>query len=198
SRSRGPISIRIGTPFLIHSQFLTPPPISRLSTSTSSGTSPKRFPRSCSARLSHASIILVRDSSLVATGTMMICVGAMRGDKTFVKIENQFGLCPRLSFRFVNSVALLPEKFSCPQKQTRPHLPTNDVCPLIDEDRQIAIRLHPSCVAGADDRFRSRPNHERFCQRTGRFHFSISVHLQPGVGYDGAFFGEAFDMVRFL
>ena len=124
--------------------------------------------------------------------------GQMIADKTFVKIENQFGLCPRLSFRFVNSVALLPEKFSCPQKQTRPHLPTNDVCPLIDEDRQIAIRLHPSCVAGADDRFRSRPNHERFCQRTGRFHFSISVHLQPGVGYDGAFFGEAFDMFRFL
>src|SRR4029453_152869 len=95
-------------------------------------------------------------------------------------------------------MTLLPEKFSRPQKQPRPHFPTDDVCPLIDEDRQIPVRLHPSRVAGADDSFRSGPDHKRLRQRTGRFHLSIPVDFQAGVRDDGAFFGEAFNVFRFL
>ena len=37
SRSRGPISMRMGAPFLTHSHFLAPPAKSRLSTWTRSG-----------------------------------------------------------------------------------------------------------------------------------------------------------------
>src|SRR5215467_5962354 len=98
----------------------------------------------------------------------------------------------------MNSMALLPKKFSRPQKQTRPHFPTDNVCPLIDQDWQIAVGLDPSRVACADDRFRSGPDHKRFCQRTGWLHFSISIHFQASVRDDGAFLGEAFNVFRFL
>ncbi len=95
-------------------------------------------------------------------------------------------------------MAFLPEKLSCPQKQARPHFPTHDVCPLIDENWEIAIGLHPSSVAGADDRLRSGSDNERLRQRAGRFHFSLRVHLQARMRNDRAFLGEAFDVFRFL
>ena len=104
----------------------------------------------------------------------------------------------RFGFGFVHGVAFLPEEFRCAQKQARPHFPADDVGPLIDQDWQVAIGLHPFRVAGADDCFGSWPNHQRFGQWTGRLHFSIGVHLQSCVGDDRAFLGEAFDVFRFL
>src|SRR5438034_10504443 len=95
-------------------------------------------------------------------------------------------------------MAFLPEKLSCPQKQARPHFPTDDVCPLIDENWKIAIGLHPSSVTGADDRLRSGSDHERLRQRAGRFHFSLRVHLQARMRNDRALLREALDVYRFL
>ena len=79
-----------------------------------------------------------------------------------------------------------------------PHFPADDVGPLIDQNRQIAIALHPLRVARADDGFGGRPNDQWFGQRTGRDHFPFGIYLQPAVGDDRAFLGEAFHVGRFL
>ncbi len=77
----------------------------------------------------------------------------MVADKSFIQIQNQSRFTACLAFGFVNGVTFLPEKFSCAQKQPRPHFPANDVRPLIYENWQVAVGLHPLRVTGADDRF---------------------------------------------
>lgn len=79
SRSRGPISMRIGAPFLTHSHFLAPPARSRLSTWTRSGSPWKSLWRSVVASASQASMMASRESSFGVTGMMMTCCEAMRG-----------------------------------------------------------------------------------------------------------------------
>ncbi len=103
----------------------------------------------------------------------------MIAHERFVNVEHLLGFGPRFGFGLVHGVAFLPEKFGRAQEQTRPHFPADDVGPLVDEDRQIAIGLHPLRVARADDRFRCWPNDQRLGQRTGRHHFSIGIHFQP-------------------
>ncbi len=114
----------------------------------------------------------------------------------FVNIEHLLRFRARLGFRFVHGVAFLPEEFGCAEKEARTHFPAHDVGPLVDQDRQVAIGLHPLRVGRADDCLRSRPNDERLGQRTGRHHFSLGVHFQPMMGHDRAFLGEAFDVLR--
>ena len=122
----------------------------------------------------------------------------MIAGEAFVNIKDQPRFCARFPFRLVDRVAFLPEKLRCPQKQTRPHFPADHVRPLIDQNWQVPIGLYPSRVAGADDRLRSGPDHQRLRQGTGRFHFSIRIHLQARVRDHRAFLGEAFDVFRFL
>ena len=98
----------------------------------------------------------------------------------------------------MHGVAFLPEEFRGAQEQARAHFPADDVGPLVDQDRQIAIGLHPLRVARADDRLGGWPNDQRLGQRTGRHHFPIGIQLQPVMGDDRAFLGETFDVLRFL
>ena len=63
----------------------------------------------------------------------------MFAHKRFVHAEHPLGFLSRLCFRFVDSVAFLPQKFGCPQEQSRPHFPSHDVAPLVDQDRQITM-----------------------------------------------------------
>ena len=124
----------------------------------------------------------------------------MFAHKRFVHAEHPLGFFSRLCFRFVDSVAFLPQKFGCPQEQSRPHFPSHDVAPLVDQDRQITIRLHPFRVACADDRLTRRPNDQRF----GQFRFRIGhqptilVDLEPVMCDHGTLFGKAFDVLSFL
>ena len=131
SRSRGPISTRTGTPFLIHSQFFVPPPASRRSVSTRTGSPKAVCPRNCTASFSAASSTATRDSSLVRTGRMTICEGATRGGKTspsssecaMISVPMSRVLTPqlvvqaswRLPSRAANSMPEAREKF-CPRK----------------------------------------------------------------------------------
>ncbi len=54
--------------------------------------------------------------------------------------------------RRVRCVPLLPEEFGGPEKQPRPHLPTYDVRPLVDEKRKIAPGVYPLREAVVDNR----------------------------------------------
>src|SRR5262245_42961985 len=61
-------------------------------------------------------------------------------------------------------MAFLPQELGRSQKQPRPHVPANDVTPLIDQQRPVSIRLDPVPKRIPDDRFRRRPNDQRFFQ----------------------------------
>ena len=100
----------------------------------------------------------------------------------------------------VRGVAFLPEEFRGPQEKARAHFPADDVCPLIDEDRQVAIGLHPLRVARADDRLAGRPHDERL----GQFRRGRGPQAAPAIGLQAvmrdhrAFLGEALDVLRLL
>jgi len=56
----------------------------------------------------------------------------------------------------VRGVPFLPEELGRAQERARHLLPADDVGPLVDQDGQIAPRLHPFGVHRPDDRFRCR------------------------------------------
>src|SRR5207302_930789 len=85
--------------------------------------------------------------------------------ETPINFEHLPRLRPCFSFSFVNGMPFLPEEFGRAQEEAWPHFPPDNVRPLIDQNGKIAVRLHPLCVAGADNCFRSRPNHQRLSQR---------------------------------
>ena len=87
----------------------------------------------------------------------------------------------------VRGVAFLPEEFRRPQKQARAHFPANDIRPLIDQQRQVAVGLNPVAVGIPDDRFGRRPHNQRLFQL-----------LPAGVRHDRHFGSEAFDVLGFL
>ena len=102
------------------------------------------------------------------------------------------------SFGGMRRVPFLPKEFGRAQEQPRAHFPAHDVGPLIDENRQIAIRLHPFGVHGADDGFAGRAHHQRFFERAGRNQSAFGADLKAMMRDDRAFFGEAFDVRRFF
>ena len=124
--------------------------------------------------------------------------GEMVAHESRIDFEHLFRLRQRLHLRLVDGVALLPKEFSRAQENSRTHFPADDIGPLIDENGEIAIALHPLRVARADDGFGSRPNDQRFSQWTGRHHFPFGVYLQAGVRHHRAFLGEALHVRRFL
>jgi hypothetical protein len=85
----------------------------------------------------------------------------------------------------VRGVALLPEELRGAQEQARPQLPANDVRPLVEKHRQVAVRLDPLGHQLAEHGLARRAHHDRFRQL-----------LAAGVGDDGELGAEAFHMLR--
>ena len=115
-----------------------------------------------------------------------------------IHIEHPRSMFNRLVGRCVRGMPFLPEKLGGTEKEPGPHLPTNDVRPLVDQQRQIPIRLDPAGECFPDDRLGSRPNHEWFIQFSRRDQSAIGAGLKPVVGDDGAFLGKPLDMLGFL
>ncbi len=74
--------------------------------------------------------------------------------KIRVDAEHPQRLFHRLVARRVRGVAFLPEELRRAQEQARPHLPAHHVGPLVDEQRQVAVRLNPLGIHVPDDRLR--------------------------------------------
>ena len=68
------------------------------------------------------------------------------------------GLNDGLVAGFVGGVTFLPEEFGGAQKQPGTHLPTHHVRPLVDQQRQVAVRFNPARKGRPDDRLRGRPD----------------------------------------
>ena len=77
-----------------------------------------------------------------------------------VEVEDHQRLGFGLFRRLVRRVPFLPEELGRAQERPRDLLPAHDVGPLVDQDRQIAPRLHPLRVHRADDGLGRRPDDE--------------------------------------
>ena len=95
-------------------------------------------------------------------------------------------------------MALLPEELGRTQEQTRTHLPTHDVGPLVAQDRQVTIRLDPVLISIPDDRLRRRTHDQLLLQLGSRIDYyalPLGVILQAIVRHHGALLGEALYVV---
>ena len=62
----------------------------------------------------------------------------------------------------MHCVPFLPKKLGGSQKEPRTHFPTDYVCPLIDQDGQVAVGLNPFGVSCTNNGFAGRSNDKRF------------------------------------
>ena len=69
------------------------------------------------------------------------------------------------------------------RKSLRAQFPAHHAVPLIDQHRQVAVRLNPLRIGIADDRFRGRADHQRL------FEFFAAA-----VGHDRQFRGKSRDV----
>jgi hypothetical protein len=77
-----------------------------------------------------------------------------------IDIEHALGLLPGLGRGLMECVALLPEKLSRSQERPGSQLPADDVGPLVDEHRQVAVALDLVAIDLADQRLGGRANRE--------------------------------------
>ena len=75
-------------------------------------------------------------------------------------MQDSFGILATIVFADVRGVAFLPKEFARSQKDARAKFPANNVCPLVQQQRKIAVALHPLGHELADDRFRCRTNYD--------------------------------------
>ena len=115
-----------------------------------------------------------------------------------VDVEHPQRLLDRLGARRMRGMPLLPEKFGGAEEDAWAHLPADDVGPLVDQQRQIPPRLHPAGEHRPDDRFACRPDDEGLLELAGRDQLPLRREFEAVVRDDGAFLGEAFDMLRLL
>ena len=78
----------------------------------------------------------------------------------------------------------MPEELGGAQEESGPHLPAHHVRPLVQQNRQVPIALHPLRVHRVDDRLGRRPNDVRL--------FEL---LAAGLGDHRELRGEALDVL---
>ena len=75
----------------------------------------------------------------------------------------------------VSSVSLLPEELARSNEgRGMLEFPANDVCPLVEQQRQITIRVDPLCKARVHDGFTSGADSDRFRK------FTLATLSYPG------------------
>ncbi|OPZ72041.1 MAG: hypothetical protein BWY82_01528 [Verrucomicrobia bacterium ADurb.Bin474] len=95
----------------------------------------------------------------------------------------------------VNRMAFLPKKLCRAEKDPGPHFPPHHVGPLVDEQRQVTIALHPVAVNLADDRLRCRPDNQRLLEFSTRDQSTLAVRHEPGVSDNRTLLCKAIHML---
>ena len=85
----------------------------------------------------------------------------------------------------MGGVAFLPQELARTQEGPGSFFPTHHVGPLVDQQRQIPVRLNPALVHAPDDRLGGRAHHQGFLQL-----------LATAVGHHRHLRGESFDVLR--
>ena len=104
-----------------------------------------------------------------------------------VDVEHLHGLFLGFGGRGVGRMAFLPEELGGAQEQAGAFFPAQHVGPLVDQQGQVAPRLHPLAVHRADDRLGRGTDDERLFQL-----------FAAGVSDDRALGREALDVFGFL
>jgi hypothetical protein len=81
-------------------------------------------------------------------------------------------------------VAFLPVELERAQEQAGAHFPAHNIAPLVNQNRQIAVRFNPLGIHRTDDGFRGGADNQRFFQL-----------FTTAVGDDCQLWREAFDML---
>jgi hypothetical protein len=68
------------------------------------------------------------------------------------------------------------------RKRRGAHLPADDVGPLVDEDREVAVRLHPLRVGLADDGLGGRADDERLFELAGGDELAVGTGFEAVSG----------------
>ena len=102
-------------------------------------------------------------------------------------MEDRQRLRDRLLLGLVRRVPFLPEELGRAQEEARPQLPADDVRPLVVEQGQIAVRLHPAGIRRPDQRLGGGTHRERLVQL-----------LPARLGDDGDLGCEPFDQLPLL
>ena len=102
-------------------------------------------------------------------------------------VQDRERLGHRLFLGLVCGVPLLPQELAGPQEEARPELPADGVAPLVVEQRQVAVRLHPAGVRRPDERLGGGTDGERLLQR-------LAARLRD----DGELGGEPLDELTLL
>ena len=92
-------------------------------------------------------------------------------------------------------VTFLPQELSGTQEQTGTHFPTNYICPLVAQDRQVAVRVNPVLIGTPDDGFRSRTDNQflfQFGSRVYNHTRTVFRIFQTIVCHHRTFLGETF------
>ena len=121
----------------------------------------------------------------------------MLAGEFFINPEHFVRLGHGFLHRFVGCVSLLPKKFGRAEEKAGTHFPSDHIGPLVDEQREVAVALHPAGIGRADDGLRGRADDERLVQLAGRDELAI-LFFQPVVGDHGALLGETLHMLGFL
>ena len=120
--------------------------------------------------------------------------------KFTVYIQHSYSFFFGLFASGVCRMAFLPQEFRRTQEETGTHLPTEYVCPLIAQDRQIAVWINPVLICIPDNGFGSRTDNEFFFQLSSRVYYhatAIRVVFQTIVRHYGTFFRKTFYMLCF-
>src|SRR5690606_12612504 len=100
--------------------------------------------------------------------------GAVLAREALVDADHAPRLLQRLLRRGVGGVALLPEELRGAQERPGTELPPHHAAPLVVEEREVAVALHPLAVELTEERLRRRPDGVRLLEL-----------LAAGVGDDG-------------
>ena len=120
-----------------------------------------------------------------------------------VHAEDQARLGLRFVRRGVRRVPFLPQELRGAQEQPRAHLPADDVAPLVEQHRQVAVALDPFREHAVDDRLRRRPHDQRLLERRGRIDLDGTLALfacrpQPRMCDERNLLRESFDVLGLL
>ncbi len=115
-----------------------------------------------------------------------------------VDVEHRPRLLDGFGLGRVGGVALLPEELGRAQEEPRAHLPADDVGPLVELDREVAVGLDPAGVRVPDDRLGRRADDERLLELGVGVDDELArvVRLEAVVRHDGALLREAVDVGR--
>ena len=99
-------------------------------------------------------------------------------------VQDAQRVLPGIRFPCVRGVPFLPQELRGAQEDSRPQLPTHDVGPLVEDQREIAVAVDPLGHVLADDGFACRADGKRLGQL-----------LASAVGHDGELRTESLDVV---